>query len=67
MVDADVASAVAVLMLDWTAEVDVAGADTVTEMTTLPAVTVTSTSAAVMPLPAVAATEALMLSSTVGV
>jgi hypothetical protein len=64
---AAVASAVAVEMLICTAEDDAAGAVIVTSSTTLPAVTVTSTSAAFTPLPAVFATAVLMSSMAVGV
>jgi len=65
MVVAALASVVAALMLDWTEEADAAGVEMVTSITTLPAVTVTATSAAVAPLPAVVATAALMPSITV--
>jgi len=64
---AAVASEVAAEMVDWTADDDWVGAVIVTSITTLPAVTVTATSAAVTPLPAALATADLMSSSTVGV
>jgi len=64
MLVAALASAVALEMLVCTAEETLVGVATVTASTTLPAVTVTDTSDAVTPLPAVFATAILMSLST---